>query len=317
MKKTLAFLLVMMLSISCLSLFSLPASAASSKTLQAAWGTPVIDGVIDDVWATAPVSQFLIGKAQVRVINDATTVYLLVEVEDSTNELMSRDILYVLFDLNNDGKFDHEKLQLNFERDYISWTILGGVVYDESEMEETFYLVEWKKVQSDKGFIYEIALNGQLPESVAGEKKIMTDSGEVLFELFYRELDKGGTGKECYWSSASHSDGWPTNSCPTDKYGTLTFATEDMKDNPPVKPTEPPVATTPEETDPPVVTTPEDTEPDASTAPETSNEETVSDSVGEEETDSNDKNDFPVVPVVIAVVIVAAIVVVVLLKKKK
>jgi len=318
MKKTLAFLLATMMFIACLALFSLSTSAASNKAVQAAWGTPVIDGTIDEIWATAPISKFSRGSCQVRVMNDATNVYFLVEIEDSTNELMSRDILYLLFDLNNDGKFDHEKLQLNFERDYISWTILGGVVYDESEMEETFYLVDWKKVQSDNGFIYEIALNGQLPESVEGEKKLLTDSGNVLMEIFYRERDNGGSGFEGYWSTAGHDGGWPTNDCPTDKYGVLTFATEDMKDNPPVKPTEPPVATTPEETDPPVVTTPEDTDPDASTAPDSSAEDiapVTTDNKGDED---NDEGKFPVVPVVIAVVVVAAIIVaVVLLKKKK
>ena len=95
MKKALAILLISIMLISTLALATSAATATAIPTVKAAYGTPVIDGTIDDVWKTAEVYSFdvydFITKAdasasvgQFRALWDETYLYLLYEIKDTT-----------------------------------------------------------------------------------------------------------------------------------------------------------------------------------------------------------------------------------------
>ena len=204
MKKALATLLVLVMLACC---FGVGVTAIGSKTYNAAWGSPVIDGTVDDVWSKASASAFSVGTGSVRIMNDADYVYLLVELADATNEIPGNDIFYVLFDLDNDGEFDGEKIQLNFEKGkaIVLW---GGAVGNNPD----YFLADWNQSATATGYRYEIKL-----------KNVMPESGSLLMEFFYRE--KGGSGAEAYWCGG-HSAGWPTSDASTEKFGNVVFATE-------------------------------------------------------------------------------------------
>ncbi|MBO4322990.1 MAG: hypothetical protein J5919_08335 [Clostridia bacterium] len=98
MKKFVSLLLAAIFALTAMSVFAVASGAAEAPavpTVKAAYGTPVIDGTIDDVWKTAEVYSFdvydFITKAdasasvgQFRALWDETYLYLLYEIKDTT-----------------------------------------------------------------------------------------------------------------------------------------------------------------------------------------------------------------------------------------
>ena len=100
MKKTIALLLVCVICISVLTLFVSAETGMKSETVvNAAYGTPVVDGIIDAVWEKAEIQKYgkdknntysTVEAGQFRVLWDETYIYILFEINDTT--LMPDDL---------------------------------------------------------------------------------------------------------------------------------------------------------------------------------------------------------------------------------
>lgn len=89
-------------------------SAVPAKTAQAKFGTPVIDGKVDDIWASAPESEVSTritawegATGTVKALWDEKFIYCLVEVEDdvlnkSSANKHEHDSVEIFLDQNND-----------------------------------------------------------------------------------------------------------------------------------------------------------------------------------------------------------------------
>lgn len=229
MKKTIAIILSVIL----LSLAMVSSVAALGEEMTAKKGTPVIDGVIDDIWANADRQELThvkagdlkgvdpeVEKAYASALWDENYLYFLFEVTDDdvtnafggdpTAQEWKNDTMFLYIDENYEAPASAPWetagcYQFSFCFDGTAKTPRNGAAYTK----ETKYAA----VKTDTGFIIEvafapevIALKGGLEIGVDYQYNDGTEAGTRDYCLGWSDETDGASGNASIWGLLTLSD---------------------------------------------------------------------------------------------------------------
>ncbi len=215
MKKTLSLLIAVVLV---LGMMSMGASANRGYTYTAPYGTPVIDGAMDDVWTTAEWTQidYALGdsviSARARILHDAELIYVLAETTDAEIDAKAE---FVEFYLDEDNCKDvaycdvSSQLRINLGGNHATGTNSVGTVED--------MLVACEITTSENGYLWEFAVKPMT--------SVPTDPTQAFgLEFMYDDYDNAGTWVNALRWNVETNDGDSAPYQSVDNFGLLYFA---------------------------------------------------------------------------------------------
>ena len=234
MKKFVSILLTAVLALSVLAVCAAAVDGTTANTVEVAYGTPVIDGVIDDVWANATVYKYSkwdfitqaatdVDPGQFRLMWDENYLYVLVEVNDSTvlpdsqfdtfKDWHTRDKVAICFGISETGCFWYGLRPNNSVPNFDAQPLSVFITEDPSVTKVTDYAklpegkedaAMFKVVRTANGYLVESKVNVHASNK-AGAADFKLEAGTTFsFDTYIYDNDKEAAGQDHVYPFNDH-----------------------------------------------------------------------------------------------------------------
>ncbi len=235
MKKFVSILLTAVLALSVMIVcIGAVDGGAASGSIEVAYGTPVIDGVIDDVWSNATVYKYPkwdfitqaatdVDPGQFRLMWDENYLYVLVEVNDSTvlpdsvfdtfKDWHTRDKVAICFGISETGYFWYGLRPNNSVPNFDNQPYGVFITEDPSVTKVTDYAklpegkedaAMFKVVRTANGYLVESKVNVKASNK-AGAADFKYEAGTTFgFDTYIYDNDKEAAGQDHVYPFNDH-----------------------------------------------------------------------------------------------------------------